>query len=79
MAGVDISNLHKRLGTVQAVAGINLSIPDGTFVSVLGLSGCGKTTVLRLLAGLETPDSGRISIGERDVTELAPGTPRALA
>ena len=47
---------------------------DGELLVVLGPSGCGKSTVLRLIAGLEAPSSGQIRIGERDVTELAPGS-----
>ncbi|OSC40554.1 ABC transporter ATP-binding protein [Mycobacterium decipiens] len=51
---------------------LDLAVGDGEFVVLVGPSGCGKTTSLRMLAGLETLDSGRIRIGERDVTDLDP-------
>ncbi|TYL51464.1 sn-glycerol-3-phosphate ABC transporter ATP-binding protein UgpC [Nocardioides sp. BGMRC 2183] len=55
-----------------AVPGIDLEVADGEFLVLVGPSGCGKTTTLRMLAGLEEVDEGRILIGERDVTRLAP-------
>lgn len=55
-----------------AVNHINLTIEDGELAVFLGPSGCGKTTTMRMIAGLETPDSGQIFIGERDVTYIAP-------
>jgi ABC-type sugar transport system ATPase subunit len=72
MASVKLSNLRKAFGAVQAVAGIDLDIPDGEFVALLGPSGCGKTTTLRMICGLEIPTGGTIHIGERDVTHLPP-------
>jgi multiple sugar transport system ATP-binding protein len=60
-------------GGVRALDGLSLDIADGEFFALLGPSGCGKTTLLRTIAGLETATSGRISIGERDVTALEPG------
>ena len=59
-------------GGVRAVDGISLTIESGEFMVLVGPSGCGKTTLLRMLAGLETVTEGRITIGERDVTKLAP-------
>jgi multiple sugar transport system ATP-binding protein len=55
-----------------AVDKLNLSIGDGEFMVLVGPSGCGKSTTLRMLAGLETLNSGKIFIGDRDVTELGP-------
>ena len=55
-----------------AVNRINLVIEDGELAVLLGPSGCGKTTTLRMIAGLEQPDSGRITIQDRDITDLAP-------
>jgi putrescine transport system ATP-binding protein len=65
---VKIEGIAKRYGTVQAVDGVDLEIARGELFALLGGSGCGKTTLLRLLAGLETPDSGRIVIDGQDMT-----------
>jgi multiple sugar transport system ATP-binding protein len=59
-------------GGVSAVDDIDLEIGDGEFVVLVGPSGCGKSTLLRMIAGLEEVTAGRISIGGRDVTDLAP-------
>jgi multiple sugar transport system ATP-binding protein len=72
MADLRLEGVGKRFGEVQAVSGLNLDIRSGEFIVLLGPSGAGKTTTLRLVAGLETPDAGRVSIGGRDVTALAP-------
>jgi multiple sugar transport system ATP-binding protein len=64
--------VEKSFGGTTALYPLDLHVSDGCFLALLGPSGCGKTTALRLLAGLETPTAGRIHIGERDVTELAP-------
>jgi len=55
-----------------ALDGLDLVVGDGEFVVLVGPSGCGKTTSLRMVAGLETLDSGRIRIGDRDVTDIDP-------
>ncbi len=54
------------------VEDLSLAVPRGSFTVLLGPSGCGKSTTLRLIAGLETPDRGRVEIGGRDVTALPP-------
>jgi multiple sugar transport system ATP-binding protein len=72
MSEVAVSSLYKRFGNVVAVNHINLDVKDKEFVVLLGPSGCGKTTTLRMIAGLETPDEGRIEIGGREVTYLSP-------
>src|SRR2546426_4208132 len=72
MATIRIRDLTKQFGAVAAVDGVALTIADGEFFALLGSSGCGKTTTLRMLAGLETPTRGEIFIGERDVTRLPP-------
>jgi multiple sugar transport system ATP-binding protein len=59
-------------GGVRAVRGLSLEVADHEFVFLLGPSGAGKTTTLRLVAGLERPDAGRVLIGERDLTEAPP-------
>ena len=65
-----LTNLTKRFGEVAAVDDLTLTIPAGSFFALLGASGCGKTTTLRMVAGLEEPTSGTIRIGERDITDL---------
>lgn len=63
-------------GPVQALSEVNLQITDGEFLCVLGASGCGKSTMLNLIAGLEKPDSGRILVD--DVEIHAPGPDRVV-
>ncbi len=76
MAEVRLEHLRKTYGKVVAVDDVSLAIDDGQFLVLLGPSGCGKTTVLRAVAGLEELARGRIQIGARDVTRLAPGRRR---
>ncbi|MDE0522402.1 MAG: ABC transporter ATP-binding protein [Boseongicola sp.] len=72
MAQIEIKNVAKRFGSYQALHDINLTIQDQEFVVLLGASGCGKTTLLRIIAGLETATTGEVSIGGRRVDHLAP-------
>jgi len=72
MAEVSLANVSKRFGAVEAVRGLSLSIADGEFVVLLGPTGAGKTTTLRLIAGLERPEYGSIVIRGRDVTREVP-------
>ena len=65
MSFLRIQNLYKTFGQVAAVNRINLDIAEGEFFTLLGSSGCGKTTTLRMVGGLEKPDSGEIHLGER--------------
>lgn len=69
---VEIRNVTKTFDGHYAVDDLSLSIYPGELFSLLGASGCGKTTLLRMLAGFERPDSGRLLIGGQDVTELPP-------
>jgi putative spermidine/putrescine transport system ATP-binding protein len=62
----------KRYGDVVAVDGIDLEVRDGEFFSMLGPSGSGKTTTLRMIAGFETPTSGRVVLHGADVTKVPP-------
>jgi multiple sugar transport system ATP-binding protein len=72
MADLRLDNVGKRFGAVQAVDGLSLDVASGEFIVLLGPSGAGKTTTLRLVAGLEKPDAGRVHIGGHDVTADAP-------
>jgi iron(III) transport system ATP-binding protein len=64
MAGLTLSGVGRRFGTVAAVADVDLALAPGEFLAVLGPSGCGKTTLLRLIAGFERVDSGRIALDD---------------
>ena len=67
-----LENLTKRFGDTAAVDDLTLTIPAGSFFALLGASGCGKTTTLRMVAGLEDPTAGTIRIGDTDVTRMPP-------
>src|SRR5262245_17729804 len=67
-----LESLEKRFGTASVTRGVSLSAAKGEIVALLGPSGSGKTTVLRLTAGLETPDAGRIVVDGEDVTRVPP-------
>jgi multiple sugar transport system ATP-binding protein len=69
---VRLANIHKSFGPVEVVKGLDLEVEDGEFLVVLGASGSGKTTALRMIAGLESVTSGRVLIGDRDVTDVLP-------
>jgi multiple sugar transport system ATP-binding protein len=72
MASITLAGVHKRFGDIHAVDDVSLTIADGEFFVLLGPSGAGKTTTLRLVAGIERPDEGRVLMDGVDVTELAP-------
>lgn len=69
---MSVRGVTKRFGEVLAADHIDLDIYDGEFLTLLGSSGCGKTTLMRLIAGLEGADEGEVWIGGRDVTRLPP-------
>jgi putative spermidine/putrescine transport system ATP-binding protein len=69
---VRLEGVVKRFGDVVAVDGVELDVREGEFFSMLGPSGSGKTTCLRLIAGFESPTQGRVYLGGRDVSKLAP-------
>src|SRR6516165_9757210 len=69
---IRLQQLVKSFDGVPAVTGIDLDIPAGQFYSLLGASGCGKTTTLRMIAGFEKPDSGRIELDGKDVANDPP-------
>ncbi len=71
-AFIDVQNVSKHFGDFVAVDSVNLQIQRGELFSILGGSGCGKTTLLRMLAGFETPTSGRIFLDGIDITDQPP-------
>lgn len=64
-----LNNVEKRFGDLVAVAGIDLDVPAGTTLALIGASGSGKSTVLRLMLGLEKPDSGEVRFADDLVTD----------
>ena len=72
MSEVKIENVSKKFGETNAVSNLSFTIKDGEFVVLLGPTGAGKTTTLRLIAGLEKADEGKIFIGDEDATLLQP-------
>ena len=69
---IQLIDLVKRFGDVEALKGITLDIPRGEFFSLLGPSGCGKTTTLRMVAGFERPTSGQILLDGHDMSDTPP-------
>ncbi|MGH8676937.1 MAG: ABC transporter ATP-binding protein [Burkholderiales bacterium] len=69
---VCLKAIGKTFGTVRVLKDLNLDVDPGEFIVLLGESGCGKTTALRIVAGLETATEGQVMIGEEDVTHSLP-------
>lgn len=69
---LELQNITKAFGETDVLRGISISIQKGEFITLLGSSGCGKTTTLRIIAGLETPDSGQVLLNGQDVTDFEP-------
>ncbi|HKJ56892.1 MAG TPA: ABC transporter ATP-binding protein [Nitriliruptoraceae bacterium] len=72
MSAIDLDGVSKAFGDTQAVDDLSLHVDDGAFFVLLGPSGAGKTTTLRLIAGLETPDDGSVSFDGRPADGAAP-------
>jgi len=69
---LEVQGLVKRFGSTLVVDQVSFHVDDGEFFVLLGPSGGGKTTILRMICGLEQPDAGQVLIGDRDVTRLSP-------
>lgn len=69
---LSLQNISRNFGPTRAVADVSLDVAQGEFFGLLGPSGCGKTTTLRMIAGLEKPDSGSIRFQNADITNLPP-------
>ncbi len=67
---VRLSGISRVYGDFTAVHPLDLTVPEGSFFALLGASGCGKTTTLRMIAGLEEPSTGTVHLGDQDVTRL---------
>ncbi len=72
MSLLSLKNISKSFGSTRAVADVSLDVDQGEFFGLLGPSGCGKTTTLRIIAGLERPDSGSISFKDIEITHQPP-------
>jgi multiple sugar transport system ATP-binding protein len=73
MASIRVENLVKRFGQVTALNGVSFDVADGEFFCILGPPGAGKTTTLRTIVGLETPDEGDVFLDDERVTDVWPG------
>ena len=69
---LSLQNISKNFGEGDVLRSINLDVQRGEFITLLGASGCGKTTTLRIISGLETPDTGSVLLSGRDVTHMPP-------
>jgi spermidine/putrescine ABC transporter ATP-binding subunit len=69
---IQLKDLVKRFGTLEAVSHVSLEIRDGELFTLLGPSGCGKTTILRLIGGFHRPDEGEVYFGEKAVSRIPP-------
>ncbi|MEO3801670.1 ABC transporter ATP-binding protein [Nonomuraea sp. B1E8] len=67
---INIEGISKTFGETTALESVDLSVPSGRLATLLGASGCGKTTLLRIIAGFETADTGAIRFGERDIARV---------
>jgi sn-glycerol 3-phosphate transport system ATP-binding protein len=72
MSAIELEHVVKAWGAARAVDDVSIKADEGSLLVLLGPSGCGKSTSLRLIAGLEQPDSGTVRIGGIDVTALTP-------
>ena len=67
-----LQQIRKSFDHTEVLKGVDLEVAQGEFITLLGASGCGKTTTLRIIAGLELPDSGSVILEGRDITDWEP-------
>src|SRR5687767_1099698 len=67
---VEIKDVNFSYDVRPVLKGVNMTVPRGKIVAIMGLSGCGKTTVLRMISGVLKPSSGTVTVGGRVVSEL---------
>ena len=72
MAEVRLHNVSKSFGATAALSDLSITVPDGSFVVLLGPTGAGKTTMLRMVSGLDKPDTGEVFIGDQSVRGMTP-------
>ena len=73
MAGIELQHVYKSFGKNVIIEDLNLTIQEGKFTVLVGASGCGKTTLLRMIAGIGPATSGRILMDGEDITDVEPG------
>ena len=69
---LELKGLTKQFGETDVLKGIDIKVAKGEFITLLGSSGCGKTTTLRIIAGLEEPDEGQVILNGQDITQTPP-------
>ena len=72
MSSVHLENININFGSIKALSNLNLEIKDGEFFVLLGPTGAGKTTTLRIISGLDKPDSGKIYFDNEEMNEIQP-------
>mgnify|MGYP001491445262 CR=1 FL=1 len=72
MSSVRLENIYKNFGNIKAISNLDLEIKDGEFFVLLGPTGAGKTTTLRIISGLEMPDSGKIYFNNEEMNNVQP-------
>ena len=73
MAQIEFRKVTKAFDKVKVIEDLDLIIPDGKFTVLVGASGCGKTTLLRMIAGIGPATSGQVLLDDQDITDLEPG------
>ena len=78
MPEIRLEGIRKRYGSIKAADDLELSVKDGEYICLLGPTGAGKTTTLRIIAGLTEPDSGKVFFDDHDVTDMEPEDRKAV-